>query len=406
MKRSLVFLVILSWVGLVLFSPFFAPYAQRGWRKAKRVLGFASDVSPILPSRTPPPPARPLPTRFVPRKQIETAKWFNGLTLHSQLETQLGTNASQERERDKSYELDLRLNVKVPTASQDLKAMNPALASQWPALATLVSNANVSSFFHGLYERKTDWLNGRLIRLDQLLSRHNFYDCDTILEIQNPETQRKLLFIQAEMDVVSDGSDPDRLISLPTNTANYQPFTSYRWLKQSTNISPFIAPKQEKLKRYQTELSATNTLPQRRQELLGAIDQLRREIYDLNRYSYLVASLDPFIVLPGFIFRYPEQAYRPKIGDYAVVVFENRFYPAIVGDIGPSYQIGEASLQLATRINPQATSYQRPVSDLKVSYLVFPDSAEATFSTPDLQKWHEKCAILLNEMGDFVGHLE
>jgi hypothetical protein len=399
--RFIVVLGFLIVVGLFLASPFLAPYAQRGWNKAKRVLGVKSQTS-LKPKPLAQPP---LPTRFVPRKQIETAKWFNGLKLHSQLETQGGTNASYERGRESSYQLDLRLNVKVPTASRDLTAMNPQLASHWPTLSALVSNANVSSFFHGLYQRKTDWLNARLIRLDQLLSRHNFYDCDTILEIQSHETRRKLLFIQAEMDVVSDGSDPDRLVDLPSNTANYQPFTSYRWLKQSTNVSPFIAPKEEKLKLYQTELT-TNALPQRRNDLLAAIDQLKRELYDLKRYSYLVASLDPFIVLPGFMFRYPDQAYQPKIGDYAVVVHENRFYPAIVGDIGPSYKIGEASLQLAKAINPASTSYQRPVSDLKISYLVFPNSTDSAAVPPDLQRYREKCLELLNEIAPFSGQLQ
>lgn len=396
MKRFFIFFLILSWGALFFLSPYYAPYVDRGFKKIQRIL----KISPSVKS----PSISNLP-RFIPRKRVETATWYNGITLNSKLETQTGRSASQERIDAKSYRLDLTLNLKMPKASRDLTQLNPRLAAQWPELIPLVSNATVSVFYEGLYQRKLDWLNTRLIRLDQLLSRHNFYDCDTILEFKAPLSQRKLLLIQSEMDVVSDGSDSDRQIILPTNTANYQPFTSYRWLKQTTNQSPFLAIKQTQLKTYQTEFS-TNVVSLRRQTLLRSIDELKREIHDLERYSYLVASLDPFIVLPGFMFRDPNSSYQPKVGDYAVVMCQGQFYPAIVGDVGPSDKIGEASLHLAQAINPASTSYQRPVSDLQVSYLVFLGSAEAKSSAPDLKQWREKCLALLNEIGSFSGQLQ
>ncbi|MFM8365012.1 MAG: hypothetical protein ACKOAS_07660, partial [Verrucomicrobiota bacterium] len=37
--------------------------------------------------------------------------------------------------------------------------------------------------------------------------------------------------------------------------------------------------------------------------------------------------------------------------------------------------------------------------DLKVSYLLFPGSAEPEPAPPDLAKWREKCLSLVNELG-------
>ena len=45
---------------------------------------------------------------------------------------------------------------------------------------------------------------------------------------------RGVFLLQAEMDVVSDGSDGDRLPVMPeeiVTSTNYQPFTSYGWRK-------------------------------------------------------------------------------------------------------------------------------------------------------------------------------
>ena len=73
-------------------------------------------------------------------------------------------------------------------------------------------------------------------------------------------------------------------------------------------------------------------------------------------------------------------------------------YPCIVGDAGPSFKVGEASLRMAKELNSRATPYSRPVSDLTVTYLVFPGSAEK-FKAPDYAHWHKQCSSLLTEMG-------
>jgi hypothetical protein len=87
------------------------------------------------------------------------------------------------------------------------------------------------------------------------------------------------------------------------------------------------------------------------------------------------------------------------VGDYAVVIHEGKIYPAIVGDGGPSFKAGEASLRLARAINPSANPYRRPVSDLKVTYLVFPNSRDAQRSAPNYPQWKQRCEQLLSEIG-------
>jgi hypothetical protein len=88
-----------------------------------------------------------------------------------------------------------------------------------------------------------------------------------------------------------------------------------------------------------------------------------------------------------------------KPGDYALVIFGNSIYPALVGDIGPNDKVGEASLRIAKEINTLSTPYNRPVSDLKVTYLIFPETADKPFGPPDLQKLQARCEALVKEIG-------
>ena len=70
----------------------------------------------------------------------------------------------------------------------------------------------MSSSFDKLYKNKIDFVRERLNRLDLILSRHNFYDCETILELQDPESGRKALLMQGDMDLNTDGSDGETRI--------------------------------------------------------------------------------------------------------------------------------------------------------------------------------------------------
>jgi hypothetical protein len=243
-----------------------------------------------------------------------------------------------------------------------------------------------------------DWLKERLEKIEQILSRHNFYDCDTILQLKHPETGRRALFVQSEMDVNVDGSDGDRNVQVDGSGQFFQPQTSYRWPKKTDLPNPFLAPLQEKLAAAQEELKKPGIATSRATELRERIEHWKLQIRDIQRWSFLVSEADPFIVLPGFMLR-GSGDYVPKLGDYAVVIHRDKIYPAILGDAGPSYKMGEASLRLCKEINDTGTPLARPVSDLTVTYVVFPGSTDPERDAPDLERWRQRCVELLAEIG-------
>src|SRR4029077_19034338 len=134
----------------------------------------------------------------------------------------------------------------------------------------------------------------------------------------------------------------------------------------------------------------------RKRELRNAIGQLRAEVGTLKKYSFLIGATDPFIVVSG---PFSHASHPVKPGDYALVVFGDAIYPAMVGDVGPNDKVGEASLRIAKELNVLATAYNRPVSDLKVSYIIFPGTAEKPFGPPDLDKLQARCETLVKEIG-------
>src|SRR5437764_14606830 len=213
--------------------------------------------------------------------------------------------------------------------------------------------------------------------------------------MRHSETKRRVVLLQADMDVDADGSDSDRLPAGSGSTANFKPVTSFRWPKKGQIPNPYIGPAEERLKRYEAELAVKTTAADRKKELKGAIAAVRDEIETLKKYSFLIGATDPYIVLPAGL----GKADGGKIGDYAVVIFGDRIFPAVVGDVGPSDKAGEASLRIAKEINAAATAYNRPVSDLKVTYLVFPGTADPPFGPPDLEKLLARCDELVKEIG-------
>ncbi|HZC35239.1 MAG TPA: glycoside hydrolase family 75 protein [Chthoniobacterales bacterium] len=360
------------------------------------------------PTSTPTPPPTPLPETYVPYSHKDVSKLFNGMEIHSRVDTNSGASAWVERKAPDSYVLDLEVRVRVPQAAQTIDQIaqpDGQLPTLLPGLASLLSTSKVSNFYYGLYQLKLDSLNRTLSRLDQLLSRHNFYDCNTILELTDPKTSRKALLIQSDMDVNADGSDADRSSDVNGSSTNFQPYTSYRWPKRSDKPNQFIPEREQKLKQAEAEFDQKTTPPDRKKVLKEQIDELNREIADLKKFSFLISKADPFIVLPGFMLRQASHPFLPKFGDYVVVIHGGKLYPAILGDAGPSYKVGEASLRLATQIDIKANAYNRPSSDLNITYLVFPGSAEAQPGPPDLFRMHDRCAELLNEMGGYAGEL-
>lgn len=362
--------------------------------------------SPPSPAVAPTPTA--LPGSFVPSSRMETARLFNGMEIHSRVTTTEGAPAIIERKTPDAYLLDLEVKIQVPKPAQTLEELSgadPLIGSVLPSLKDELLTATVSSFYHGLYQLKVDAVNRELARLDQLVSRHNFFDCNTILELKDPKTNRKALLIQSDMDVNSDGSDADRDSRVDGSPTNFQPFTSYRWPKKTNKPNQFIPEREEKLKQLQSEYDAKTTPPDRKKLLKEQLEQMQREVTDLKKYSFLIAKADPYVVLPGFMLRQTNHPFQPRLGDYVVVIYQGKLYPALLGDAGPSYKIGEASLRICSELDPRSNPYNRPVSDLNITYIVFPGSAEDPPGPPDLQKLHDRCAALLNEIGGYTGEL-
>ena len=145
----------------------------------------------------------------------------------------------------------MKLRARVPEPNktiEELAKVNPELPRLLPGLAAMLTPDSVSPFFAELYDTKLRRFRANLTRLDQLLSRHNYYDCQTVLRLKHPETKRKAVLLQAEMDVDADGSDSDRLPEGSGVSPNFQPFTSYRWAKKTTNPNAYLPMLQEKIK--------------------------------------------------------------------------------------------------------------------------------------------------------------
>jgi hypothetical protein len=360
------------------------------------------------PVPTPTPSPTPLPEAIIPYSHKEVARLFSGVEVHSQVESGLGDIASVERRALDSYVLDLQVHVRVPKAAQtiaELSEPDPSLPTIFPGLAAMLPTSKVSDFYYGLYQLKVESLGRELGRLETLLSKHNFFDCNTILELTNPQSARKVLLIQSDMDVNADGSDSDRTSEVDGSSANFQPYTSYRWPKRTDQPSQFLGDCQLKLKQVESELVLKTTSADKKKALHEQIETLQREIGDLKHYSFLISKADPFVVLPGFILRQANHAFLPKLGDYVVVIYGDKLYPALLGDVGPSYKIGEGSLRLATQLDPRANAYNRPASNLNVTYLVFPATADPTPGPPDLKKMRDRCETLLSEIGGTSGQL-
>src|SRR4051812_35272616 len=130
---------------------------------------------------TPTPTPEPSPTKPpVITHKIDTGKIFNGLTLHSTVETPPGADAATERADPDSYVVELKLQARMPAPNksiEELAKVTPRLAELLPGLSTMVGADSVSPLFTTLYATKATILRNNLAKLDQVLSRHNFYDC-------------------------------------------------------------------------------------------------------------------------------------------------------------------------------------------------------------------------------------
>lgn len=380
--------------GLVILSPI--P------EKIRRKLGWSSPQK--VKQETPPKPEIIYKDRVVekevtvspPYYQVkdgtDISKTSKGFDYRFKVQEKAGRLASEERVKDGSYEASLTFSVIRPEAAKrfdEIIKVNSELPKILPGLERLMDRAKVSPFYENLYNNKRDRIKRYANRFDRVLTKHNYFDCQTMLELEDPQTKRKVFLMQADMDVVSDGSDGDRLPTMPdeiVNSAYYQPFTSYGWKKTGDVENPMIAGWRKLLEKAKAKGNSSE------------VSRLTTGIEDLKRRSFLIAEYDPFIVIPVDIIGDRESAWGPNVGDYVAVIYGKKIYPAIVGDGGPAFKAGEASLRMAKELNPQATSYSRPVSTLSVTYLVFPRSS-GQWQAPNYESWRTECGKLLNEIG-------
>jgi len=299
---------------------------------------------------------------------------------------------------------------KSPTA---LAAINPNLPNLLKDYTKLIETSEVSDRFNELYDCKIN-----LIKAGDYSTEHNFSDCETILRLKHPTTGRLALWVQGDMDVVTDGSDPVRSpkirdYDLARSSDWYLPETSYSWKRESTDpLNPFLEYYPSVIKELQafrgtvvTKLEADPDVVWR--EVLKTVDSQiarmkSRGMSESTRSGLaarrnLEATKDPFVVLP-VPWVNKDADWGPRIGDYVAVIYKDRIYPAILGDSGPSDKVGEASLRIARAINPKASGRNRAVTDVTVTYLFFPKTAGPR-SAPDYQLWRDKVAELLEEMG-------
>lgn len=353
---------------------------------------------PADPESPPPPPEMPQ------GKVTDVRKLGSDIQFETEVVFSQGENAVSERVKDDSYTASYQLKLRLPKAAvsmEEIEKGTPKLSAILPGLAAMLPEAKVSPWYATLYKDKSERIRRDANSLNELLTKHNVFDCNTILHIK-AATGRKVFFMQAEMDVVSDGSDGDRLAVMPdeiVNSSYYQPYTSYGWPKRTKTPNPMIAGWEKRIEAGTKEMKDPNTTAERKKWLADRIAMLKRGISDLKSRSYLIAEYDPFIVIPVNLLTDRRDPFSPRIGDYAVVIHGGKAYPCIVGDGGPTFKVGEGSLRLAKELNPKASSYSRPVSDLSVSYVVFPGSREEKAGPPDYAKWRQKCHELLQEIG-------
>jgi len=385
-------------IVLLIFFALFVAITLR-WISLERwrwTMAHAEEIETASPSPTAAPSAAATRPPTISGK-FDLSRLFNGITLRSEVETTSGAAASEERVDPMSYAIDLKLRARVPTPNRtvdELGKVSPDLGKLLPGLATMVKPESVSPLFAQLYESKVRELRENLSRLDLLLSRHNFYDCQTVLALKHTETKRRVLLFQADMDVDADGSDGDRVPAGNGVSPTFKPFTSFRWGKKSNRPNPYLPGIEDRLRR--VELEQRTATPERKRDLKNAATELRDEIGAMKKYSYLIGTYDPFIVVPASFTKGSDAAH---VGDYAVVIAGSTIYPAMVGDVGPNDRVGEASLRIAKEVNGLSNPNNRPISELKATYIVFNGTADSSWGSLDLEKLQARCEALVKEIG-------
>ncbi|HEY5743320.1 MAG TPA: hypothetical protein VIS99_12355, partial [Terrimicrobiaceae bacterium] len=217
----------------------------------------------------------PTPTPTIPRKTLDVSQLFNGITLSTKFETpQSERPASFERNEPDSYKIQVTFTAQLPHPSRTLAELaenDPKIPEVLAKMPQLAESARVSPYFEALYKNKVEHVRDRLNRLDLILSRHNFYDCETILELQDAETGRKALLMQGDMDLNTDGSDGDRNFPIDATSPTFQPQTSYRWPKLTARPNPCLPAYDSKLASLKQEIALKGLSHEKNRELKRSI---------------------------------------------------------------------------------------------------------------------------------------
>ncbi len=102
---------------LVIFAALFAAIVYR-WISLERLQRMAPPEISTTPTPEPTPTRPPVITG-----KLDTGKLFNGITLHSTVETVPGADATTERNQPDSYILDLRLQARVPSPNKTIEEL-------------------------------------------------------------------------------------------------------------------------------------------------------------------------------------------------------------------------------------------------------------------------------------------
>lgn len=294
------------------------------------------------------------------------------------------------------------------TSADALEKLNPGLMGTLPGLKDLITNGTVSPKFKALYDAKIEEVKG-----GDVMATNDFFDCATVLNLKDPKSGRSAVLFESNMDTCTDGSDPGRLSTLSDyaearRSGSYQPTVAYSWAKKETNTppNPFLKYWDERIglmrgiKKQVDELAEADKasfwqgMKNHCDEKFTLLEKKASEYRPtLQTRRSLVASLDPFIVVPKTWV--DDQIH---VGDYAAVVYEGKIYPCIIGDAGPATKTGEGSLKLAQALNPKASSRMSPVNKVSVTYIVFPGTASPR-ATPDMAAYHQEVSRLLTEIG-------
>ncbi len=243
--------------------------------------------------------ARPQPAvTTVPGALSDVRKLRSGIPFKTEVRVDQGGIASKERVDEASYTAFYQLSLRLPAPARslaELETTSPRLSRMLPGMPPLLERAEVSAWFQRLYQNKVTRVRRDAHSLSELPTKHNLYDCETILQFRTPAGQ-PVFFMQAEMDVVSDGSDGDRLPVMPdeiVNSTHYQPFTSYGWKKRGSTPNPMVAGWERRIANANQELADSTTKPERKAWLRDRIAYLRRGVADLKARSFLIAEYDP-----------------------------------------------------------------------------------------------------------------